>query len=113
MPEAAMGGERGIEPLRPEEVAERHCIPDEVIEVFNEMIVEGYSGTSAHIIQDDVVKRLTDRGMDVHDIFTKRWLDVEETYRQAGWDVEYDKPAYNESYRAFFIFRRPRSREIY
>jgi hypothetical protein len=34
-------------------------------------------------------------------------LDIEDTYREAGWKVEYDKPAYCENYPANFTFRVP------
>ena len=38
-------------------------------------------------------------------IFEKHWLDFEDIYRKAGWFVNFDKPAYNETYDAFFEFK--------
>jgi len=39
-------------------------------------------------------------------IFENGWLDVEPIYREVGWNVEYDKPGYNETYEASFKFTR-------
>jgi hypothetical protein len=35
-------------------------------------------------------------------------LDIEPIYREAGWIVEYDKPAYCENYDANFTFTIPK-----
>jgi len=40
------------------------------------------------------------------EIINNGWLNIEEAYRAADWEVEYDKPAYNETYRAHFIFKK-------
>lgn len=40
------------------------------------------------------------------DVFERGYLDIEETYRKAGWSVVYDKPGYNETYDAFYTFTR-------
>ena len=45
-------------------------------------------------------------------VFDNGWLDVEEAHRAAGWRVEYDKPAYNESYDAFFVFSKRRLQAV-
>ena len=37
-------------------------------------------------------------------LYEKHYLDVEDAYRKRGWIVDYDKPAYNETYDAFFEF---------
>lgn len=42
-------------------------------------------------------------------IYKKGWLNVEEAYREKGWDVTYDKSGYNETYRALFVFSKRRS----
>ena len=31
---------------------------------------------------------------------------IEPLYREKGWNVEYDKPGYNEFYKARFIFKK-------
>lgn len=46
-----------------------------------------------------------------HQVFEKHWLDIETAYRQAGWEVEYDKPAYNETYGASWEFKHGKRSE--
>jgi hypothetical protein len=33
-------------------------------------------------------------------------MDVEDVYQKAGWEVEFDKPGYNEDYEANFKFSK-------
>ena len=99
-----------ILPITPEEVIERKQkeIPDDVFEVFNALIAKKFDGNSSHIKQKHVVEMLVDRGYKSTTIFDEHWLDVEDIYRKAGWEVKYDKPAYNENYDAYFVFSKPR-----
>ena len=95
-------------PIRPSDVAapKEATFPPEVIEVFNDLIAKNYSGGSATVRQKDAVAEIETRmGVDKRRIFAEGWLNVEEVYRAQGWKVEYDKPGYNESYDAFFVFR--------
>ena len=39
-------------------------------------------------------------------IYDQGWLDFEPLYREVGWNVEYDKPAYYEHYDAYFKFTK-------
>lgn len=95
--------------------------PDYVFEAFNELIAANFSNGYADVKQKDVIARmmqiandhsqlsedeanrleLLDRSM----IFARGYLNVEEVYREQGWKVAYDKPAYNESYDAYFTFK--------
>lgn len=95
-----------VKALKPDEVviARKVSMPDAVLEVFNELITENFRGRYAVVYQEEVVKRLIKKGLDRKDIYDKGWLDVEDIYRQEGWTVVYDKPGYNESYRAYFRF---------
>jgi hypothetical protein len=45
-------------------------------------------------------------GVSRQEVFDNQWLDIEDIYREAGWKVSYDKPAYNETYKAYFTFSR-------
>jgi hypothetical protein len=96
------------EPIKPSEVAEKKGknIPKEVSDVFNELIVKEYNGSSATIRQDEVVKLLVKKGLKESEILKNRLLDVEDVYRKAGWKVEYDKPGFNEDYDATFKFTK-------
>lgn len=95
-------------PIRPEEIgaARKAIFPPAVFEAFNAEIAANYTAGRARVLQEDVVARLVAGGADRQTIFDKGWLNVEETYEAEGWDVEYDKPGYNESYGAFFIFTK-------
>lgn len=95
-----------VKPIRPDEIVEgkQNSLPDSVLETFNALISENWDGHSSRILQRDVVDRIK-RKMDT-DHFKTSWLDVESIYRKAGWDVEYDKPGFNESYDASFTFTK-------
>lgn len=99
-----------VQPIRPQEVVTKkvETIPNVVIEAFNELIAKNYTGYSATVKQDDIIKliRSKDETISRKHIFDNHWLDVEDIYRKNGWVVEYDKPGYNESYDARFIFKK-------
>lgn len=97
----------GIKPISPDNIVEAKLktIPDQVIQAFNEMIARKWNGSSSTIKQDDVITEIQKNfACGRHEIFDNKWLDVEDIYRAEGWIVEYDKPAYNESYPATFEF---------
>lgn len=91
-----------IRPIGPDDVTPRG-IPEFVIEAVNELIAEKYNGSSFIIRQPEVIERIKSKTAQDFDF---KWLDFEPLYRDAGWRVRYDKPAYNESYEAFFEFSR-------
>ncbi|QQG42102.1 MAG: hypothetical protein HYV90_02180 [Candidatus Woesebacteria bacterium] len=99
-----------IKPISQKEVAneKQRLFPNEVFEAFNEMIIQnaGGGGGQISVDQGEVVKLMVKKGLNRDQIFKNGWLDVEDVYRKAGWKVEYDKPAYNEDYSAYFIFSR-------
>lgn len=102
-----------ILPISPQEAAKsaEPVIPECIISATNKLLVRKLNGKSAKILQDEILKEAC-VGMDNPDayrkqIFANKWLDIEETYRKAGWKVTFDKPAYCESYEAFFIFEKP------
>lgn len=100
--------ETSVTPIRPEEVSGRHqaTIPSLVIETVNNMIVKNGRGGSIVLFQDDIVDQLVAKGLSRKHIFENGWLDIEDLYRSYGWKVEYDKPGYDESYRAKFTFSK-------
>ncbi|MCK5021172.1 MAG: hypothetical protein KAS32_29450 [Candidatus Peribacteraceae bacterium] len=104
-----------VKPISPSEAGKKINIPDQVIEVFNDLIQKNFDSTGkAKVMQDDVVELITGKtalqGMPKEDfkkkILDEHWLDVEDIYRAAGWVVEYDKSAYNESYKPYFVFSK-------
>tara|TARA_R110001599_G_scaffold178969_1_gene371542 strand:- start:59 stop:370 length:312 start_codon:yes stop_codon:yes gene_type:complete len=96
--------------ISPEEfqkiVKKKKVIPDFIFEIFNELITERCSEKSITIYLKDVVAKVNDvtqkewPGKD----WPRWWLDVEDEYRESGWKVTYDRPAYCESYEAYFLF---------
>lgn len=100
------------EPIRPDQIgpAQAKYLPAVVFDTFNRLIAGSYSGNAAIVQQEAVVQALMAAlGCSRDHVFAHHYLDVEEAYRATGWKVEYDKPAYNESYPATFTFRRARS----
>jgi hypothetical protein len=103
-------------PISPNEVVSTKTasIPAEVFDGFNEVIGAHWDGHSSTFTQDEVVEvilqKLGDR-MTRQELFDRHYLDVEPSYRAAGWHVEYDKPAYCETYAANFTFRKKRTKK--
>lgn len=91
-------------PIKPEDVVPLRSknIPNWVIEAVNRLIVANWNGSSAVVLQEDIIKQYTG---DVF-CFDYNWLNFEEIFREAGWKVEYDKPHYSETYKAHFTFKR-------
>lgn len=98
-----------VEPISPNDV--KKVIPDFVIEAVNQLIKEKWDGKMAIILQDDIMDIISsddpeDDKPSRQKVFDKGWLDFENLYREKGWNVEYDKPGYNEFYKACFIFKK-------
>lgn len=103
--------ERKVMPITPDKAVNNWSkkIPDEVIKVVNELLSEKcYNGFySVTILQDEIVDRLVKDGRFIrNELYENHWLDFEPIYREAGWDVKYDKPGFNETYKANFTFKR-------
>src|ERR1700727_2547589 len=105
-----------VKPITPAEARKNknHEIPDFVMQAFNEEILQKFDGHSARVKQDDVIHRIMVKSeraiasgagtgaITREDLFDNHWLDVETIFQDAGWMVEYDKPAYNETGPALF-----------
>lgn len=98
-----------IKPLSAKDVKQVITFPEAVIESFNELIQKKFDGRQAVIKQKDVVEIILSKmpeGTKSQDLIDNHWLDVEDVYRKAGWQVEFDKPAYYETYDASFTFTK-------
>tara|TARA_R110000764_G_scaffold229104_1_gene319874 strand:- start:226 stop:540 length:315 start_codon:yes stop_codon:yes gene_type:complete len=101
-------------PITPDDIItkKRHTIPDFVFQAFNEMIVEEWGSNSATFKQDKVLTRIVKLSVEQNSrttrskIIKNRWLDIEDIYRESGWTVVYDSPAYCETYPATFKFSK-------
>lgn len=102
--------DKSIKPVSPSQLIQD--FPEEVIQAFNNLLSAKGNNTSITILKENAVAEILrvfkDSGKEVteNEIYKNNWLDVEETYRRAGWDVHYDGPAYCESYKAFYTFNK-------
>jgi hypothetical protein len=101
-------------PITPAEVAEYQAkiFPAEVFDAFNELIAKDFVNGSSTVKQPAVKALIIEKiaantpAGETPRPFEYKWLNIEEVYRKAGWKVEYDKPGYNETYDAYFVFRK-------
>lgn len=99
-----------VKPISPKDIMDNleTIIPSIVIESVNRLLKDKYRGTgSVSIKQDEIINEIIANygsRLSRQEIFDKKWLDFESLYRKNGWKVEYDKPAYNENYDAYFKF---------
>ncbi len=103
-----------VKALSPDDVAEQKLkdIPPEVMEAWNKVIAKHYVGRESSFGQEEIISEImVATQVDRAQVFKRHWLDIEEIYRQAGWHVNYDKPAYCETYEANFTFTKKKTRE--
>lgn len=103
-----------VVPLTPEEARDKKSrrIPDYVVRAFNELIVKNITAANvAYIKQDDAIEHVIGVGramyglsLSKNDIIEENFLDVEDLFESAGWDVKYDSPSIGDSYPASFTF---------
>lgn len=94
-------------PISPKDIAAAKAvvIPPFVFDCFNKCIAEKFCDGQATVLTH-VVCTLIKAECTKHNIpFQIEFLNVEEVYKEQGWKVVYDKPAYCESYDAYFVFR--------
>ena len=95
----------------PEDVLKKRVetIPDYVIDAFNDLLTENYQEDETIIEQEDIIRKIleysTDDELTRETIFKKHYLDIENLYRNNGWEVDYEKPAFDELFEPFFIFK--------
>ena len=101
-----------VKPITPNEIKKKvKEFPDFVIEAFNYSIQEKWNGTYARVDQneaiDNILKFASKEGEEIKrgDIFKNHWLDIEDTYRQQGWNVTFAKQPYYVTDDDFFIFK--------
>lgn len=97
-------------PVSPLEAAELKTeqIPDEVFIVFNGLIAQNLMYGRSNVKQKEVVAQLKEQDMSRKDIFDKRWLDIEDSYRAEGWQVTYSSPSYGDTgFDPYYTFKAP------
>ena len=95
-------------PITPEEVRKSRItyIPDIVFEAINELIIKHFDGKESIVKQDEILDKICteETGLTHNMVFDFHFLDIEDIYREQGWEVTYDKPTYCEDYDAYFKF---------
>lgn len=97
-----------IKPVRPEDVfkQEEHTIHPSMIRAIN-LFLTRFDGKQAIITVEELIDKFLEfeskwtRDM----IWKKKQLDFEGLYKDSGWDVIYDKPGYEETYKPFYLFK--------
>lgn len=78
---------------------------DVVIGVFNSLLQEAFDGKRAVIMQNAVVESVArTMGIPRDEVFSNGYLNVEHSFRRAGWKCQYIKPDFNSVDEAKFIF---------
>lgn len=88
-----------IEPISPSEIT--YSLPEFVIIGTNNCINKHWRPLKkeSHFLQDELITEIlavAPEGVTRNTLFDKCWLDVEPTYEKKGWNVEYDKPDWND-----------------
>lgn len=95
--------------ITPQEILDNldKIIPQVVFDAVNELLAEKYRGSQISIKQKEIITRIQrlDKKLTDKVIFDNKYMDFEKVYRESGWVVGYDKPAYSESYDAYFTFK--------
>jgi hypothetical protein len=98
---------RTMKPITPKEALKRRAeaFPPKVIEIFSNLIIKNLRDGDAYVTQDEALAAISAE-MDVPEqqVIDKGWLDIEPLFEEAGWEVDYEKPGYNETGSAYFIF---------
>lgn len=98
-----------VKVITPQELDEKGPnIPDEVIEVFNELISKNYRNGSATIKNKEIVPLIASRlNISTNLVYENHYLDVESIFRKVGWIVKYEQATYGDSdFDAYFKFSK-------
>lgn len=96
-----------VKPITPKEALTQHDLPDKVIETWNRMITKAVKSNGV-IYQNHIISELIEV-MDVsrNTVISRGWLDVENIYRNVGFEVSYQKGSYDGDDTAKFTFKVP------
>ena len=108
-----------MKPIKPDEVSAKkiEVINENMIKAVNDMIVMNWLNDSATFKQKDLVTHyfkvigVNKTQKRVQKLYDDNQLDIEPLFESVGWDVYYDRPAYNETYEPTFTFTRKTKRE--
>jgi hypothetical protein len=99
-----------VKPLSPEELVNNN-LPDYVIIVINKLLKEiDLSKTYHYLYEKNILKAIKAKELEmkiegineiIHNHYLKNMIELYKTY---GWNITYDRHAYNECYDAYYIF---------
>lgn len=85
-------------PIRPDEVlaTKAETFPEEVFIAVNGLIAERLRGQYAKLTIRALRKRMIELGLDKQEIEERGWDRVGAVYEQAGWEVSFHSPGYDD-----------------
>jgi len=90
-----------VKPINPKELDSSPAIPDEIISIFNKLIIEKWNGKEAVVFQDNVIDRILEEAPHLNltkkEIFERNYLDIEKMFRKEGWFVQYESPSIGDN----------------
>lgn len=97
-------------PITPDEIIEATKppeIPDYIFDSFNKLIKDSWDGKQSVITISDAINRIMlDRFISRSVILNNAWLEVDDFYREKGWDVKFIKPDYTEFFISYWVFSK-------
>lgn len=83
-------------------------IPDAIIALFNQLIIEKWNGKEAFIPQDVIIRKIMKVEIceNRQSIFDKGWMDIEPIFEEAGWKVKYNKQCIGDNFESHYIFTK-------
>lgn len=97
-----------VSPIKPEDchfIEENTEIPDQVFEIFNELIKQNLErdNTATVTLKEVEAKMETLFEKD----FNRKWLNVEPFYKNNGWNVTFHGPGFGDDfYPSFYVFKK-------
>lgn len=92
-------------PIHPDKVSS--SIPEEIFECFNELIQKNYTNGSSTIKQPDILDLIVSKtNLTRDEIFKRNYLNIEFSYREVGWIVEYTKSEVGDNFDSYFVFKK-------
>ena len=98
-------------PASPSEIlkAQAKCehIPSFVLKAVDRLLTIHLKNNYASFDQDEIIKEIQKSNPEIkrREIFANKWLDFEPLYRDFGWEVEYEKGAYYDTFTPYFEFK--------
>ena len=97
-----------MKPVSPHEIVSketRENIPDDFLQILNELIVKHYDGIWRSAFKEqELIDRLNKKDLNGQDLLDNLWPLINKAYTNAGWKVSYDKLQPNDTYQSLLCF---------